>query len=342
MTPGQNRNPATRKKAGAKHVPLKHQHLLRAKFYLQRVGNLSDLFKEVDCFSGDRLSWDLTALNIDPDAWTKGQGTGMKPHRLFCHPDIIRELPRLVAYYRRLASLSAKAVQQLVMSTKNLETGKRSPMPEETRSLARLFNEFISDLIKEGATLENLRIAAYANYGSEVNGSWRNALGVRAFQEVKRLLVEYLRDKGLLNLQILTPEWQRLISSELPPASDKRWALLQSLRCTNNYAIEFGNEPDVAIKDPEGICLGVVEIKGGLDPAGAQERYGAALKSFRKAKEANKNVVTILLMGAITPSVREQEAQEQIVNYLFDLLSVLVPGDEQNRFLDTIRHILRI
>ena len=42
----------------------------------------------------------------------------------------------------------------------------------------------------------------------------------------------------------------------------------------NGWTIEFASEPDVAFNDAEGVKQIAIEIKGSLDTAGAQTRYG--------------------------------------------------------------------
>ncbi|MFQ5706913.1 MAG: XcyI family restriction endonuclease [bacterium] len=55
------------------------------------------------------------------------------------------------------------------------------------------------------------------------------------------------------------------------------------IRLTNDWRIIFSSEPDVAIRDNQQILQVAIEIKGSMDKAGAQTRYGEAKKSFGKA-----------------------------------------------------------
>ena len=40
------------------------------------------------------------------------------------------------------------------------------------------------------------------------------------------------------------------------------------------------SEPDIPLINTDGSTIAVIEIKGGTDPAGALEQYGATKKSF--------------------------------------------------------------
>lgn len=52
---------------------------------------------------------------------------------------------------------------------------------------------------------------------------------------------------------------------------------------SNHTSILFSSEPDISLLNNQGTTIGVIEVKGGADPAGALERYGAAKKSFEES-----------------------------------------------------------
>jgi len=88
---------------------------------------------------------------------------------------------------------------------------------------------------------------------------------------------------------------------------------------TNGYRIFFGSEPDISILNPEeeeprDLLIGAIEVKCGLDPAGALERYGAAKKSF----------------------------EDRSVRKTFNLTKVFFDPEEKHRFLDHIRWLLHL
>ena len=64
--------------------------------------------------------------------------------------------------------------------------------------------------------------------------------------------------------------------------------------------------------------MAVVEIKAGIDPAGALERYGAAKKSFSKARRENRAVDTMCL-GLLTPRVKKDIQDDQLVTKEYEI-----------------------
>ena len=63
--------------------------------------------------------------------------------------------------------------------------------------------------------------------------------------------------------------------------------------------VHFADEPDVAVYQDREIQA-VVEIKGGIDPAGVLERLGAALKSLQRVREQNPRSTTILILQGVS------------------------------------------
>jgi len=69
-----------------------------------------------------------------------------------------------------------------------------------------------------------------------------------------------------------------------------------------------------------------VEIKGGIDPAGALERFGAALKSLRRSKQQNPKSTTILIMQGISLTSKANEEiskSKTIIDYFFTIEEII-------------------
>lgn len=66
-----------------------------------------------------------------------------------------------------------------------------------------------------------------------------------------------------------------------------------------DMTMRFDSEPDISFTE-DNEYLAVVEIKGGIDPAGALERHGAATKSFQHAIEGNPRCKNFYLGGVYT------------------------------------------
>jgi len=83
-----------------------------------------------------------------------------------------------------------------------------------------------------------------------------------------------------------------------------------------------------------------VEIKGSLDVAGAQTRYGEALKSFRKMLAENPRCHTVYLASCFTDAVIGQMRDEGQVRAWYNLTSVLADEAERRRFLGQVFHVV--
>ena len=111
--------------------------------------------------------------------------------------------------------------------------------------------------------------------GSQAQGSWQNTKGDRAEVVIKELIERQVRDKGLVLEEISHGKGE-------------------TLKLKDGRLLILGSEPDIGIYEDDLIQI-VVEIKGGIDPARVLERFGAALKSLRRAKQENPNSITILI-----------------------------------------------
>lgn len=116
---------------------------------------------------------------------------------------------------------------------------------------------------------------------------------------------------------------------------------LTAFSLANGYQFKFESEPDISVLDPDGLLVGAIEVKGGLDPAGALERYGAAKKSFDAAKAINKNCMTLYLSGAVTKEVEKRIADDRSVWKWVDLSQVLTDGRVRERFLQDVEWWVR-
>jgi len=72
------------------------------------------LITEIDSIQSADLNWKAKELRITPSALRRVTESGAKPHQVFAHPEIVRQRPHLVAYYRNLAAVSQKGVGQVL------------------------------------------------------------------------------------------------------------------------------------------------------------------------------------------------------------------------------------
>lgn len=307
----------------------------RSRFLLRKLreSHFQELVKQVNLLDTDDYDWsDLKRLGISRAAWDHIRKKGNSACKVFCHPDVIMATPRLIAYYRGIAGLSAKGMQQLACATEKLEAGKRALSSDKAWDIASTLNSITSHVIEnepDYSTADAI-LLLHTTVGISINGSWRNLIGGQAEAQVREMIASHFYGKDMV-AEVVTRKGARISPSEGPPG-----ARLASLVLRNGYRVEFGSEPDVKAVGPRGDVTGVIEVKGGLDPAGAVQRYGAAMKTFDDALSHDKTTRTIYLAACLTPKVRGLIEQDRLVHNTFNLTSVLLDDEERQKFLREI------
>lgn len=313
------------------------RYALRSSYYYRMDGHWDGLLELLKGVANQ--DWDGRAeWGISEAAWAQAQQTGAAPVSVFCHPEVITAEPRLIAYYRHLAVLPQKGMQTLGVNTANLEDGRGRLNATRSIRIAATVNSFICAAIEADPNwdLAKSRSAALLNLGSQINGSWRNEVGNEGGRRVKQLLMAFLLQREAVGSMLLND------GSEVAPGPEISEQSVRELRLSNGATIAFSSEPDVAVRDAQGGLVGTVEIKYGLDPAAALERYGAAKKSFEEAVRENVRVANIYLASCITPEVRRRISEDRIVNADFNLTEVLNDGGKREEFLSYIRRLLEL
>jgi len=142
--------------------------------------------------------YDWTKFNkwgISEDAFEQINKSKLSLIQVFCHPRLLREHPILTSYYRNIAALSQKAVFYLSrIPTKRIEAGVIDNIDEKQAIiLSHLFNEHISLIIDnalEGFDNKHIKGILFASTGSQIDGSWRNAIGDEAEKVVQKILIK--------------------------------------------------------------------------------------------------------------------------------------------------------
>ncbi|MCP4113762.1 MAG: XcyI family restriction endonuclease [Desulfobacteraceae bacterium] len=117
---------------------------------------------------------------------------------------------------------------------------------------------------------------------------------------------------------------------------------LSGIRLNNQTSILFSSEPDLSLLNPSGKLVAVIEVKGGKDTAGALERYGAAKKSFEEARRNDPDVATIFLASCITDEVYKRLKDDQLVNHVYDLTSIVTNEEERHNFVKSTLQLIEI
>lgn len=266
--------------------------------------------------------------------------------QVFAHPKLIREHPHLIGYYRNVAVISQKATKYMCnIDPKRFEEVRKTDITETQAScLSLLFNEHISLIVDSafGNFQENeIHGLLFASTGAQIDGSWRNSIGEEAERIVQTMLSQEIIKRNLLeafimrvNGNIETPD-EATIENIIKNIKE-----VKGLMLTNQKSILFSSEPDLTIVDKSGKSQMVIEVKGGTDPAGALERYGAAKKSFEHSLKENNRVKTCLIASCITNEVEERIKTDKTISKYFNLTNLLTDDLYKTKFLNYILQMI--
>jgi len=296
-------------------------------------------FKNLEKLKID-LKWDQKSnLMIDEDIWEYIIDTRKyDPKLVFCHPDVIIEQPTSSLYYRGLTGLSIKAAKEYIGSIENIEKGSIRAKVTRDKSLkmAQVYNTFICSIIKGSLdwTLENGKRTIIATLGITLDGVMRNKVGSIAEDRIRNMVFDWLSSKNM----IISP-------------TKKEIEGLQDLPVTSfligNIIMRFSSEPDISFSkkysENKEELLAIIEIKGGIDPAGALERYGAATKSFQYALSTNQKCKNIFLSAVYTPELKKRIQKDRLVENYYDIIEILEePKKREEFFKELFHYTLRI
>jgi hypothetical protein len=298
--------------------------ITKSEFFHQKLHEwgLLDIAYELDNIKGENFEWNLKKLSITPKAWNKVIHKGIKPIKVFAHPEILKQNPKRVSYYRMLAMVSQKSMARVGISVKKYEEGKSSIDDNTALKISTHLNKIISVLIEHDETIDERELDLWRGMaaGSQAQGSWQNIKGDRAEVVIKELIERKIRE-------------QKLILKETFHGK----AIIQNLR--DGRLVIMGNEPDIGIYKDNTIQV-AIEIKGGIDSAGVLERFGAALKSLRRAKQENPKAVTILIMQGISLTSKAKEeikSSKRIINHFFTIEDIIENENTRSNLLNILK-----
>ncbi len=103
--------------------------LQKSFFFHQRLHDwgLIDVARQIEEISGESLDWDLQNLSISDSAWNKTIHSGIKPIIVFAHPAVLTTVGKAVSYYRMLAMVSQKSMNQIGIATARYEQSGNLP-----------------------------------------------------------------------------------------------------------------------------------------------------------------------------------------------------------------------
>lgn len=288
--------------------------------------------KLIEAFSEPLDFRPLENLLIEEQAWRHVQSLSIQPRLVFCHPALLRAHPSTSLYYRGLAGLSIKAAKDYLGAIEAIEAGRRTRLEEaKALQMARTYNFFISSIIVNSTrwSLENGHRTILATMGITLDGTMRNKVGDIAEERVRRMVVEWLAARGLIADPPLTAD---AVPEDLP----------RQLLLKHGILMRFSSEPDIAFERGDEL-IATVEIKGGIDPAGALERYGAAKKSFEHAVRKTERCRNFYLCGVVTDQVARRIRNDRLVEKTFEIIALLNDAKVRDEFFNELfHHTLRI
>jgi hypothetical protein len=297
--------------------------ITKSMFFHQKLHEwgLLEIAYELEKIKGEELNWNREDLNITDKAWNKVIHRGIKPIIVFAHPDVLVENPKRVSYYRMLSMVSQKSMNKLNLNTDKYEAGEIKLSRNGALKLSRHLNRIISSLIEHDEEIDPREFDIWRGMcaGSQAQGSWQNIKGDRAEVVVKDLIKRRLMDKGLVS--------ERNVRDNI-----------EELKLKDGRKFILGSEPDIGIYQDDLVQI-AIEIKGGIDPAGVLERFGAALKSLRRSKEKNPKSITILLMQevSLTSKVKEEiDNAKDVIDHFFTIENVTGNEDQRKRFFEIL------
>ena len=281
------------------------------------------------------LNWEpLDDLMIDQEVWDYAvHGQGFPPKMVFCHPTVLQYRTETSLYYRGLCGLSQKATRDYVGAVERFETGGPKVRLSSDRALkmARTYNTFLCSIIRNSTdwTLENGKRTIIATLGITLDGKMRNKVGEIAEERIRAIVLDWVVSENLL----VRPHLSREEVLQVLPIET---------HLLKDVTMKFGSEPDISfVRDGE--YLVVVEIKGGIDPAGALERYGAATKSFQSAVSTSPRCQNFFLSAVFTEELSARIQRDRLVNKSFNIVKILDDPSTKRTFLtELFHHALRL
>lgn len=291
------------------------QYALKATFFANQldVKGYVGLFDEANNILkqiGPTLNWSVSndigiKVEILKDIITQKREISL----YFCHPNALISNQRLLIYYRCISALSQKGLKSIsgVSSVDKIERGESTCDAEQAKKIASAINSNLSAIYSVSLPAdEKIKGIMYATAGTTIDGSWRNAIGVEGERVFKSLLLKTTLNHS--ELKAVTDKKQQQFFSE---HIDDDWIdlntnELQTALFNNGSVAIFASEPDVTLLNPNGTVAAGIEIKAGIDPAGALERLGAMLKSFEQILLNEPKAETILVASCITDEVESR------------------------------------
>jgi len=161
---------------------VKDNSIRRGAFFIKNLVTLdfASLIQRVEQISCeyDKEEWYEAASDLCIDAEALKALDACEPSipypYYFCTPDVLSQHPELVTYYRNVAMVSQKVMNDMGLNTSAYEGGE-TPPPDIALDLTHCFNRVISALVVTSTITPRRHLEmAYINLGASLDGSWRS------------------------------------------------------------------------------------------------------------------------------------------------------------------------
>ena len=331
---------------------VKESYFLRSTFTYNRLRSEGyfELFMKISKFArieGEKLNWDDRGKwSISEEAWEILQANKIAPMMVFLHPKVLQLNPSFLKYYRSVALMPQKGLTTLtgVSSVNKIEEGKVEAgrvAQNHIDKLVKTINETMSLLVTLASDINEKKIEGmmYATAGVKIDGSWRNQIGAEGERVIRKIIFNEL----FAHDEISSVENKKDVLTEIA-----QWDAngdiddVKKLHLINGYSILFSSEPDVTMYNDAGAIVGIIEIKSGLDPAGALERLGAMFKSFENTLAEYPDAVTILVASCITKEVDKRLNASMSVRQRYLTTDITSSEAEKRKFVNRLRMIMQL
>lgn len=334
---------------------IKEQYLLKSTFFYNKLtsNGYFDLFMQIQKYAnieGSLLNWsNKEEWGISNNAWEIIKQTNISPILVFAHPKILKLTPTYLRYYRSVAMIPQKGLKTIshISNIDKIEDSKidSTRITNDTiNKLVTTINEVISLVIELSSDIDENKISGmmYATAGSSIDGSWRNQIGAEGERVIRSIIFKELftlnEIKSVIDKNNRIKDIKECDISTIVNNID----LIKTINLINGYSILFSSEPDVTMYNDEGDIVGVIEIKSGLDPAGALERLGAMFKSFENTLSEYPNAITILVASCITDEVETRLGAAMVIRQKYLTTTITANETEKRKFVNRLRAIMKL
>ena len=334
---------------------IKEQYLLKSTFFYNKLtsNGYFDLFLHIQKYAnieGGQLDWgNKNNWGISNNAWEIIKKNNILPVLIFAHPKVLKLNPTYLKYYRSVAMIPQKGLKSIshISNIEAIEDGRVDANKLTNDTINKLIvsiNEVVSLVIELSSGLNESKIQGmmYATAGTNIEGSWRNQIGAEGERVIRTLILKELFIQNEITSIMYKNGNIREIAECKIDAIVNEIDLIKTINLINGYSIFFSSEPDVTMYNSEGGIVGIIEIKSGLDTAGALERLGAMFKSFENTLAEYPDAITILVASCITDEVESRLGATTVVRQKFVTTKITANETEKRKFVNRLRAIMKL